>query len=975
MKFFLFFIIVFISFSCISEECNYDTDCKNNLVCLKNKCETPKNECETDIDCIDNNRCGVGIACKCEEISDIKICRTYNPCKINPCKTEHQTVCNITTSSNNGFYECLCDDKYTDEDGVCKFDCSDKENTHTNSNNNGCSCNPDYYPNNDICQFNCKSFPFKETNNSNDGCVCKENYEDISGECKFICTDTFSHINETNDGCVCNDAYLKDENGVCKFDCSDDPFSKVNETNNECICITEEYRLKNGLCSYICPENGVVNSENNGCICNTGYHFEGELCVSNTETTICNEVTPDYATSNIVEVQRVWNPETGWGDIPDCEWSCNDGYAKTEDSCIFSCGNYGVVNSENNGCICNENYLYSEEDTECRYNCGLEDNIVVNSSNDGCTCLNNLAINDNNECYCEDFYTNRDHNDTTATASLLLLENDINVFDNLRLTKFSSENCVLQDHSYFKINLEAGKKLLFLLDFTHAVSDIDMKLFKNGIQKKSSAGTSNTESFTYQAGDSDEELILDIYSFNHRIANYKLTITKLCASNIDCNDGLVCVNDSCIQNSCEGIECGTNEACSVISATQYQCNCMENYFKENNQCITPCQVGSCGDHGVCNATSSTEYSCNCEDNYFENQSKICVTPCEVDSCGEHGVCNATSTEQYSCNCEDNYFEDQSRVCVSPCLTLSCNENEECYSSNAYYAECRCSDGFYLNENSVCVNSCENIDCGENKNCTSLNSADYSCSCNDGFYEDGENCVIRPSCEDRYTIESLNSSSSTAKTLHLTDRVTILNGLSNKKLENGQCTTAEDWYRFLVPENSKLKIDLSFIHANGDVDINLYKSDNLGVYVGHSGGVSNSEHISYSVVNEGIYYIKVYLHANDYDMKIQIIPSCNTISDCDDENYCINNECTYCNDICETNQGATGVCTNITATNYQCECNEGYFETTTHKCVNPCNSISCFENASCNSSSYNQYSCVCDDGYVYSNTLYKCILDI
>ncbi len=274
MKYLFLSILVFFIFSCSNEECRYDTDCDNNLICTFSKCVEPSIECETDTDCLEpNNRCGDGTPCRCNE--EVNICFTYDPCRKNPCTEENRGSCIIT--DNKDFFTCECDEQYYLEDDICKYDCSDTENTHTNTTNNGCSCNDGYYPENDICTFDCREFSLRVTNITNDGCICIDGYEEIDGGCSFICNDNNSHINNENNGCSCNLGYYLEEE-ICKYDCRYDQFSHSNIDNDSCEC-NDGYSLKNGMCSYSCGDNSHVNSSNSGCICDIGFEEIDGSCV------------------------------------------------------------------------------------------------------------------------------------------------------------------------------------------------------------------------------------------------------------------------------------------------------------------------------------------------------------------------------------------------------------------------------------------------------------------------------------------------------------------------------------------------------------------------------------------------------------------------------------------------------------------------------------------------------------------------
>ncbi len=244
------------------EGCSYDTECVDGLSCINSICTTTQ-ECIYHSDCIEKEDC-IDNSCLCK----LGKCTPYFPCESERC--EENEICNDISSYP--FFECICDDHFQKNNGICEFDCSNLEHSHTNSSNSGCSCDENYIPQNGECSFNCSDFSLKETNSTNDGCSCKTEYEEIAGDCIFICEDSHSSVNDTNDGCNCELGYIKDENNKCKYDCGNDINSIVTETNDGCVC-KDGYQLKNGICTFICGEHSSINDTNNGCNCETGYFF------------------------------------------------------------------------------------------------------------------------------------------------------------------------------------------------------------------------------------------------------------------------------------------------------------------------------------------------------------------------------------------------------------------------------------------------------------------------------------------------------------------------------------------------------------------------------------------------------------------------------------------------------------------------------------------------------------------------------
>ncbi|MCK4658278.1 MAG: trypsin-like peptidase domain-containing protein [Phycisphaerae bacterium] len=83
---------------------------------------------------------------------------------------------------------------------------------------------------------------------------------------------------------------------------------------------------------------------------------------------------------------------------------------------------------------------------------------------------------------------------------------------------------------------------------------------------------------------------------------------------------------------------------------------------------------------------------------------------------------------------------------------------------------------------------------------------------------------------------------------------------------------EDWYEIAVPASGQLAVDLTFTHANGDVDMKLYDVCG-GTEVATSTSSTNDESFTYT--NSGAassFYLHVYLYSdtqNTYDMAITV----------------------------------------------------------------------------------------------------------
>ena len=83
----------------------------------------------------------------------------------------------------------------------------------------------------------------------------------------------------------------------------------------------------------------------------------------------------------------------------------------------------------------------------------------------------------------------------------------------------------------------------------------------------------------------------------------------------------------------------------------------------------------------------------------------------------------------------------------------------------------------------------------------------------------------------------------------------------------------DWYRFSVPAGKSVTIDLSFLHARGDIDLDVFGACNTDPF-GTSRGQGDAETFSATnVTDKSVFLIwRVYLAAdtrNTYDQIVTI----------------------------------------------------------------------------------------------------------
>ncbi|MBN2695564.1 hypothetical protein JXR93_12960 [bacterium] len=88
-----------------------------------------------------------------------------------------------------------------------------------------------------------------------------------------------------------------------------------------------------------CPENSYCDTslEVPTCVCNQSFHFEDGICLSNTKTVSCLDTPPLNATSEIIDVEIIWDEnDSQWQSPAICDWSCNETFEEIDGACVCS---------------------------------------------------------------------------------------------------------------------------------------------------------------------------------------------------------------------------------------------------------------------------------------------------------------------------------------------------------------------------------------------------------------------------------------------------------------------------------------------------------------------------------------------------------------------------------------------------------------------------------------------------------------
>ncbi|KAM3133120.1 hypothetical protein pb186bvf_014837, partial [Paramecium bursaria] len=258
------------------------------------------------------------------------------------------------------------------------------------------------------------------------------------------------------------------------------------------------------------------------------------------------------------------------------------------------------------------------------------------------------------------------------------------------------------------------------------------------------------------------------------LQSFRYFIKNTCPCILNYNDYLdqqnTCVKDLDICHySCqtcfgqENYQCITCPSQSQRSLFQFQCNCADGYFDNNQtlckQCNFKClqceqQYYNCTQCNKDHFRYLSINKCICLDGYYDNDEPICQT-CHEDcqNCDQNQCLKCKSDQRLlingQCLCYDGYYlkDKKCYLCENQCLTCASFPNFQCLTCGINRMlinnQCVCKEG-YFNYQQDCLN-CSIKEGKQYKECQYLNF-------NDGVWTPGENCddgnmIPRDGCTD------------------------------------------------------------------------------------------------------------------------------------------------------------------------------------------------------------------------------------
>lgn len=307
---------------------------------------------------------------------------------------------------------------------------------------------------------------------------------------------------------------------------------------------------------------------------------------------------------------------------------------------------------------------------------------------------------------------------------------------------------------------------------------------------------------------------------------------SLCVDSLDCPVGLFCVDHACVEPGGECVsdaDCGSSEVCTGGYCMEEVPECVaDDACPGGRICVDEqCQVG-CRTDDDCDADKRCGDALRCE-----------TPPPECPAeCPPHQQCNETRGV-----CEGDGTCGSDGDCDSP---LVCNEGVCGPLIETCDVNADCSDGKFCDRSSgLCEEGCRRAnECSVEEVCVA-----------------GQCTAELPACE--ADDDEPNDSDTEAEA--------ITPGLRADRTLCGD----EDWYSFFGFAGDDVSVTLSFIHDNGDINVQLLGPDGEPLLL--SASTDDDESLARSLSETGIHLIRVFGNGrgvfNTYTMDFQRIRTC------------------------------------------------------------------------------------------------------
>ncbi len=426
-----------------------------------------------------------------------------------------------------------------------------------------------------------------------------------------------------------------------------------------------------------------------------------------------------------------------------------------------------------------------------------------------------------------------------------------------------------------------GGTLTFDVLFIDDDGDLDLTVYDADERRLGGAASlSDNEQYVF-ANDSDEPatVYIRIFGFGNAENDYALNVSLVCPERCqgddECPDG-VCEDGECLPCRADG-DCGVNEVCEANACVPAPP--MDDRFEENDvfDTATPVQMGEYADLRLFAQDDDWYRVALCPGGtltfdvfFIDADGDLDLTAFDEDNRRLGGSASITDDEQL------RYTNDSAVPMTVHIRIFGFGGASNDYALNVAVAcpECfddvNCAAGICVDQ--VCV------DCGVDDDCPQ------------GEICEANACVPGGPGEDRFEENDVLESAAPLEAGAYPDLL----------------AADDDFYRVTVCGGGTVTFDVTFIHADGDVDLNLFSAN--GFYLDGAGSITDDELLIYQ--NREAVAVDVVLHVfgfggavNAYGLNVTIDCPEGCVGDaaCPD-GVCVDGECVECRADADCPQG-------------------------------------------------------------------------
>ena len=744
--------------TCENNSCVIKT-CNDGFKVLNNECkadcgntqyyDSASGSCKTS----DLNNCGsTGYKCSERVAHWADGSCTNNTCTLSSCDSGYKVANNACASDcttgqhyDSNQAKCVPDDK--DNCGATGHSCSEEiKNSKSVSCTAGkcvvSACNDGYTKTNNMCVSSCTNTQYYDSTSGS----CKNSDENNCGQKGYKCSTKISNWKTgecSNNACVvnsCNDGF-KVLNNECKADCGNTQYydsasgsCKTSDVNNcgstgykcsERVAHWADGSCTNNICTLSSCDSGYKVA-NNVCAsdCKTGEHYD-----SNQAKCVADDPSNCGATGHSCS-EEIKNSKSVSCTAGKCVVSaCNDGYTKTNNTCVSSCTNSQYYDSTTGSCKNSDENNCGQKGYKCstklsNWKTGecSNNSCVLSTCNDGFKVLNNeckadcgntqyydsasgtCKTSDVNNCGSTGYKCSErvahwaTGSCTNNICTLSSCENGYKVANNACASDCQTNQhydsnqakCVADDvDNCGATGRKCSEEIKNSKTVTCSAGKCSVSECNSGYTKTNNMCVSSCTNTQYYDSDTGSCKTSDLnncgqkgYKCSTKVSNWK---TGDCTNNScilsACNDGFRVLNNEC-KADCGSTKFYDSETGSCVTSDLANCG-MKGY-----QCASQIQNWNAGEclNNICKVTTCTQGYKPSSDN------KSCVSDCTIGQHYDSNLAKCVADDTSNCGATGHSCSEE----IKNSKTVACNAGK-CSVSE-------CNSG-YTKTNNMCVSSC------------------------------------------------------------------------------------------------------------------------------------------------------------------------------------------------------------------------------------------------------------------------------